>query len=1642
MILFNKKLRFLLCMVTLLCFFMCGVAPTIAVDNNETSPRVTEEVSGGDQLSPETVVVPETPVTLPPADTSPPADTVAPTWANASLTADSITRTGATLTWTPATDDVGVTGYNIYKNNELLTNVNGTEYIVESLEAGKDYSFKVEAGDVAGNWSTDGPSASLTTLAADEPKQPMMLAAAAPGEDTTAPVWTNGTLTASNITKTGLTLSWTGASDDTGVTGYKVYVNQNEPISITGTSYDLSGLTAATPYTFKVEAGDAAGLWSTTGPTTTATTLVAGTIDTRVTAYLTVVNSDNTSTTGEAITGDFQVPLKPVIKLKFSSNVVANAAQNVACISLLDSSGQAVPNVEVFTLGTGASTHPEKNNMFVRPNDPLAPGSTYKIVVSPEVLFKNNSKLGEPAVEVTFTTMASAPEVTLVSAVLSGQTLTLTGLPADANLEYRVITDNTASDWNALTYTGTEATVDASALAITSGVSQVEVRSKDGQGTTAGKTVYLAVDGNKTDLINNVSMVFEDNVTVAAENLNPAGNNQVSIKRYVIPIKYYIDPVGFGYEVYLQGAGDGKKATLSFPVDPSRDINKMSVFALDKSLDTTADKSDTGKWCLKYLVPDRSQAAKNIISITAEEIPEAGGTFAYQVFYDDVCPYVVSGGAGTCLPEANQISLTAGCWDNDYVDRVEFYREGKLIGTVNQITTHQNAYMFIDEDPTLQAGKYYNYRFKVYDRMGNSDERWVSRVMHDSSYTLVDTVRQQLEDGTIPLGFAPGDSVDHVVTDFELPLDYTDGWGINIKWVSSDPDFIRLGAGDDIAHVVKSTDGSDKEVTLTATISHGNAQATVIKKLRVTWEPWAGGVMPVRTTGEVRDTMFELWRALDQDNIKTIIIKDGLGGISFLNRDMDLKGKTLIVGSESIGDSGYEGVYTVIKNGVIDANGCSMASPIIGFTNSHVVHSQSKSGLYFENVEFKGGENLDCFILSQGGGLILNNCRFSKTKVTPVITVNSGVADPINVRIENCTFDGANQPGYAVSYDKLGELIAINNTITGFQGTTAGGMPSAGFLIASGRNATLTGNKISNCDNGILVQTRSAANTTINDIKITNIASAAAAGTALLESNELTAGSGPVVAINNVDSIFHPVVWYQAAEDTLTASQEAPVWGDNKTLTAGDIDETELTLTWSEVGDPTGVTSYRVYQGADLIATVSDTTYRVTNLLTNQTYQFRVEAGNARGQWSINGPTATAHTLANTPPVWPEGSQVTVTGVGPNSVILSWTPATDKAGVRSYLVYVNGAPTQFWTGTDCLSSEVFCDFDALSLQPDTEYTFQIYAEDSSREQSPGPSVTARTLNGPATNWVLGRNRLDVSNLHSTGLTLNWERPAPISQHGKGIQQYKLMCNDSEVAMSNVSAIKDCNTSTYDVTGLQPGTAYTFKLEVMEDRGDPAGCQWSTDGPSITVTTPEQNSHNGQLGQAVDIYMQSDAPWANLISDVQLDGKYGMEGTSVIDKCTVIPGHIRISAGAFTEARTYTISIRATGYPDAYITQTILPGETPVVTGQYNVIPLDDRAYTKGKTDSGIDTMTVNQGVSGLQNYTVNISPVTAHEGNETAVFVQLRDGLQINMDAVVADFESVNSATAGFNVQAGDVIKVFIVDELSNAANLNPYVLQ
>lgn len=94
--------------------------------------------------------------------TTPISDTQAPTTPT-SLAAASTTASSVTLNWSASTDNVAVTGYNVYMNNTLKTTVTALTATITGLTASTTYSFYVNAKDAAGNTSASSNTVSAAT---------------------------------------------------------------------------------------------------------------------------------------------------------------------------------------------------------------------------------------------------------------------------------------------------------------------------------------------------------------------------------------------------------------------------------------------------------------------------------------------------------------------------------------------------------------------------------------------------------------------------------------------------------------------------------------------------------------------------------------------------------------------------------------------------------------------------------------------------------------------------------------------------------------------------------------------------------------------------------------------------------------------------------------------------------------------------------------------------------------------------------------------------------------------------------------------------------------------------------------------------------------------------------------------------------------------------------------------------------------------------------------------------------------------------------------------------------------------------------------------------------------------------------------
>ena len=177
-------------------------------------------------------------------DTTPPS-------VPAGLTGSAASATLINLSWTASTDNVGVTGYRIYRGGSQIGASATTTYADSTVAGSTTYSYSVAAIDAATNASAQSTAKNVST------------------PDITAPSTPTG-LTATAASPSRINLSWSASTDTggSGLAGYRVYRGGSLIASPTSTSYSDTGLAASTAYSYTVHAYDNAT--NTSGPSNTA----------------------------------------------------------------------------------------------------------------------------------------------------------------------------------------------------------------------------------------------------------------------------------------------------------------------------------------------------------------------------------------------------------------------------------------------------------------------------------------------------------------------------------------------------------------------------------------------------------------------------------------------------------------------------------------------------------------------------------------------------------------------------------------------------------------------------------------------------------------------------------------------------------------------------------------------------------------------------------------------------------------------------------------------------------------------------------------------------------------------------------------------------------------------------------------------------------------------------------------------------------------------------------------------------------------------------------------------------------------------------------------------------------------------------
>jgi endonuclease I/chitodextrinase len=190
------------------------------------------------------------------------SDTEAPTTPT-DVTLSNIALTSIAISWTASTDNVNVSGYNVYVDDILTAQTSNSSTTISNLNTNTTYSFTVIARDIINNLSNASTPIDGTTL-----------------QDTEAPtVPTN--IVISNASDSSFKVSWTASTDNNAVSGYEVFVDGNLNSSTTDLFYTVTALSSSTTYAVQISAKD---------------------VDTNISAKSATVNATTTDGTSNGVT--------------------------------------------------------------------------------------------------------------------------------------------------------------------------------------------------------------------------------------------------------------------------------------------------------------------------------------------------------------------------------------------------------------------------------------------------------------------------------------------------------------------------------------------------------------------------------------------------------------------------------------------------------------------------------------------------------------------------------------------------------------------------------------------------------------------------------------------------------------------------------------------------------------------------------------------------------------------------------------------------------------------------------------------------------------------------------------------------------------------------------------------------------------------------------------------------------------------------------------------------------------------------------------------------------------------------------------------------------------------------------------------
>jgi hypothetical protein len=305
--------------------------------------------------------------------------------------------------------------------------------------------------------------------------------------------------------------------------------------------------------------------------------------------------------------------------------------------------------------------------------------------------------------------------------------------------------------------------------------------------------------------------------------------------------------------------------------------------------------------------------------------------------------------------------------------------------------------------------------------------------------------------------------------------------------------------------------------------------------------------------------------------------------------------------------------------------------------------------------------------------------------------------------------------------------------------------------------------------------------------------------------NNLGPSSTHTYTVTAVDAAGNGSAMSAPVTGTTTAAAPAPPTN----LTVSATTSSSISVSWVEQNNTDPATSFKVYEGSTVVASVTVTNATIAGLAPNSTHTYTVTAVDPAGLESTPSNSVTTTTgPASSAPATPTG--LAVTGTTNSTITLSWTETNNSDPAVSYNIYEGSSIVASSSTTTCTVS---------GLSANSTHTYSTTAVDAAGHESTAHS-----------NPVIGTTNATPTPAAPTGLTVTATTSSSIT-----LAWTETNNSDPAISYNVYEATTVVGTSTNagaTIGGLTAGSSHTYTVTAV----DSAGVESTSHSIPVTGTT--------------------------------------------------------------------------------------------------------------------------------------------------------------------------------------------------------------